>query len=168
MKSRKTFASLVALLLCAIAGNAVLVLANGGGGQRGGGLSSLRRALTQANATALTTDQETQITALITAYRDALPDDDGEAAEAARDAFDAAVLAGNAAAAQAQATIIANLAAARSSARLNAEATFEIAVLALLRTGGQLTPLVTQFGNDRVLSIIDGLIGGSAGSGGRH
>ena len=142
-------------------------VAAGPGGQHGGGLNSLRRAIAQANATALTTDQETQITALVTAYRNALPDDDDDAAlEAARDAFDAAVLAGNAAGAQAQATIIANLNAANTAARLNAEATFEIAVLALLRTGGQLTPLVTQFGNDRVLSLIDGLIGGSGG--GRH
>lgn len=156
-----------ALLLGVMAGQTILGLAAGPGGQRGGGLSSLRRAIAQANATALTTDQETQIAALVTAYRNALPDDDDdEALEAARDAFDAAVLAGNAAGAQAQATVIANLNAAQTAARLNAEATFEIALLALLRTGGQLTPLVTQFGNDRVLSLIDGLLGGSGG--GRH
>lgn len=155
-----------ALLLGAMASSSILALAAGPGG-RGGGLSALQRALSQANATALTTDQQTQIAALVTAYRNALPDDDDDTAlEAARDAFDAAVLAGNAAGAQAQARIIANLLAANSAARLNAEATFEIAVLALLRTGGQLTPLVTQFGNDRVLSLIDGLIGGS--NGGRH
>lgn len=156
----------MALLLGVMASSAILAFSAGPGGQRGGGLSSLRRAIAQANAPALTTEQETQIAALVTAYRNALPDDDDEALEAARDAFDAAVLAGNAAGAQAQTQIIANLNAANTTARLNAEAAFEIAVLALLRTSGQLTPLVTQFGNDRVLSLIDGLIGGS--SGGRH
>lgn len=165
MKSHGRLVAIALLLLGAVAGNAMLTLADGGG-PRGGGLSSLRRALTQANAPALTTAQETQIATLVTAYRDALPDDDDDALEAARDAFNAAVLAGNAAGAQAQATIIANLAAAHTRARLLAEAQFEIAVLALLRSGGQLNPLVTQFGNDRVLSIIDGLIGGGPGGGG--
>jgi len=75
------------------------------------------------------------------------------------------VLAGDQTAAQAQATTIANLTAAQTGARLAAEAQFEIAVLALLRTGGQLDPLVTRYGNDRILSLVETLIGRSPGRG---
>jgi Spy/CpxP family protein refolding chaperone len=166
MIRRGKMVAAAALILCAMFSSAVNVLANEGAPQRDA-LRSLRRALTEANATALTTDQETQINALITAYQNALPDNDDDALEAARDAFDAAVLAGNLAAAQAQATIIANRTAALASARLQAEAQFEVGVLATLRNGGQLTALVTEFGNDRVLGVIDSLLGrGLAGGGG--
>jgi Spy/CpxP family protein refolding chaperone len=164
----KTVAT-AALILCAMFGSAVNVLANAGQQQQRDPLRSLRRALTEANAAALTTDQETQITALITAYHDALPDDNNDALEAARDALNAAVLAGNLTAAQAQIAIIANQGASLTSARLLAETQFEIGVLAILRNGGQLTALVTGFGNDRVLGLIDSLIGHGLGGGpGRH
>jgi len=172
MIRRGKMAAAVALILCAMFSSAVNVLANQVQQQRDL-LRSLRRALTEANAAALTTDQETQINALITAYRDALPDDNDDALEAARDALNAAVLAGNLTAAQAQATIIANQTAALTRARLVAEAQFEIAVLAVLRNGGQLTALVTEFGNDRLLGLINSLIGRGLGGGfgggpGRH
>lgn len=161
MKSRKILASVVILLLGPTA--AAMVSPGHDVGQRDA-LSSLRRALAQAGATALTADQETQLNTLITNYRNAIPDND-DALEAARDAFDAAVLAGDQTAAQAQATTIANLTAAQTGARLAAEAQFEIAVLALLRTGGQLDPLVTRYGNDRILSLVETLIGRSPGRG---
>ena len=172
MIRRGKMAAAAALILCAMLSSSMNVLANEG--TQRDPLRSLRRALTEANAVALTTDQETQINALITAYRDALPDDNDDVVEAARDALNAAVLAGNLTAAQAQATIIANRTAALTSARLVAEAQFEIGVLAILRNGGQLTALVTEFGNDRVLGLIDSLIGRGLGGGfgggpgGRH
>jgi Spy/CpxP family protein refolding chaperone len=172
MIQRGKMVAVAGLILCAMFSSAIIVLAGEGGGQRDS-LRSLRRALTEASATALTTDQETQINALITAYRDALPDDNDDALDAARDALNAAVLAGNLTAVQAQATIIANLAAASTGARLVAEAQFEIGVLAILRNGGQLNALVTEFGNDRVLGLIDSLVGRGLGGGfgggpGRH
>lgn len=163
MKAQGRLAIFALLLLGVFASSTFLALAHDGGGPRGGGgVNSLRRALTQANAPALTTDQEAQINTLITTYRNALPDND-DALEQARDAFEAAVLAGNTAAAQMQAQNIANLIAAETRARLNAQAQFDIAVLNLLRNGGQLTPLVNTFGNDRVFSLISGLVNGPKG-----
>lgn len=153
------------LLLCAMVSSASPALAHDGG-QRDP-LRSLRRALTEADAPALTTEQETQLNTLITNFRAALPDEPDEMLEAARTAFNNAVLAGDLTAAQAQAQIIANRTAALANARLQAEAQFEIGVLAVLRSGGQLDPLVARFGNDRLLGLVDSLIGRSFG-GGRH
>jgi Spy/CpxP family protein refolding chaperone len=156
---------LTALMLCAI--TVFTAMAQTPNGPRRDPLGALKRAISEANAPALTTDQETQLNTLITAYKDALPDEPDAALEAARDAFDAAVLAGNLTAAQAQATIIANRTAELTNNKLRAEAVFEIGVLALLKNGGQLDPLVTKFGADRVLGLVDSLIGRSFG-GGRH
>src|SRR4029079_2770190 len=69
-------------------------------------LGFLKRAITEANAPALTTDQETQLTALITSFRNAEPKGPDEALQAAHKAFNAAVLAGDLAAAQAQVATI--------------------------------------------------------------
>lgn len=126
-------------------------------------LAQLKRAITDANAPTLTGTQETAINALITALRDAQPDDDDAALEAARDAYDAAILAGKLADAQAQATIIANRQAVLSKARMDGQAKFAIDVLAILNNGGQLAPLNTKFGADRVLGIVKSLAGGSGG-----
>jgi hypothetical protein len=128
-------------------------------------LRGLKRALTEANAPALTAAQETQLNTLITAYQDTLPDEPDAALEAARDAFDAAVLAGNLAAAQAQAAIIATRTAELTNNKLRAEAQFEIAALALLKSGGQYDPLVTKFGADRVLALVGSLVGHGFGGG---
>jgi hypothetical protein len=57
-----------------------------------------------------------------------------------------------------------------SNNRLRAEAKFKIDVLANLKTGGQLAPLVEKYGNDRVLAIVDSLAwrgGGHRGGGPR-
>jgi hypothetical protein len=137
-------------------------------------LAGLKRAITRANAPALTTQQETALTALITAYRDALPDGEDAQLEAARDAFEAAILARNATAAATAAQAIATRTAALTLARLQAEATFEIAVLNNLNSGGQLTPLTTAIGNEGVLRLVGSLAGGhgfggpGGGPGGHH
>lgn len=130
-------------------------------------LAQLKRAITQASAPTLTSIQETALTTLITAYKDAQPDEPDATIEAAREAYDAAILAGNLAAAQAQATIIANQSAALAKARLDAQAKFDIDVLAILSNGGQLSPLNTKFGADRVLGLVNSLAGhGGGGLGG--
>jgi hypothetical protein len=157
VKVRSKTVSLFALLICAALGSGSAARANGanGNGQRDA-LRSLRRAIAQADAPALTTAQETQLSALVTSYQEALPDESDEALEDARDAFRAAVLAGDLTAAAAQATIIANRTAALTSAKLQAEAQFLSGVLGVLRSGGQLDPLIAEFGSDRILSILGG------------
>jgi hypothetical protein len=157
MKSGNTFASGVILLLCMIACGATTAF--GTNGQQRDSLRSLRRAISEANATALTTEQEAQINTLITNYKAALPDDSDDTLDAAREAFDAAILAGDLTAAQAQTAIIANRTAALAAARLQAEAGFEIGVLASLKSGGQFDPLIAKFGNERVLGLVSSLIG---------
>ncbi len=156
---------ILVLMLCTIAGGATTDLAQNG--PQRDPLRTLRRAITEANAPALTADQETQLTTLITAYQDSLPDEPDTVLEAARDAFNAAVLAGNLSAAQAQATIIANRTAESTNTKLRSKAVFEIGVLAVLRSGGQLDPLVQAYTSERVLGLIDSLVGRSFG-GGRH
>lgn len=163
MRFQMRFAS-IGLLLCLFSAITITSFADQGTRDP---LSGLKRAISQANAPALTTQQETYLTALITAYKAALPDGSDDALEAAREAFDAAILAGNAAAARAQALIIANRTAALLSARLSAEITFEIGVLASLRSGGQLDALTTKYGSDRVLGIVRSLAGGGGFDGGR-
>ncbi|NOT63686.1 MAG: hypothetical protein HOP19_26025 [Acidobacteria bacterium] len=161
----KTFAMMVGLL----AMSAMMALAQGGRGGSGGTrdpLAGLKRAITQAEAPALTATQETAINALITAYRDALPDEADAALETARDAYEAALLAGNQTAANTAADQIAARQAVLSAARLKASAKLTLDILANLRTGGQLTALNTKFTAERVLSLVRSLAGGG-GFGGR-
>jgi hypothetical protein len=154
MKLRVRYASLSALLLC------LSVAATALAQTQRDPLAGLKRAITRANAPALTTQQETALTALITAYRDAQPDEPDAQLEAARDAFDAAILAGNATAAATAAQTIATRSAALTLAKLQAQAAFELAVRNNLNTGGQLTPLTTALGNEGVLRLLDSLAGG--------
>jgi hypothetical protein len=131
-------------------------------------LRGLKRALEQAGALALTTTQEEQLKTLIQTYRDSQTHEPSEALQAALDAYDAAILAGDQAAANAQAVIIANLRATALNAHLQAEATFKLAVIALLKTNGdQAGALRTKFGDDGFLRILDGLAGGHGGRSGR-
>lgn len=162
MKLQVKWLSIYMLLLCAIAGS---VTAFGQQPQRDP-LGQLKRAITQANAPVLTGTQETALTALIAAYKDAQPDEPDAALAAAHDAYEAALLAGKLADAQAQATIIANRSAVLNKARLDGQAKFVIDVLAILSNGGQLDPLKTKFGADKVLGLVQSLAGG--GFGGRH
>ena len=129
-------------------------------------LTGLKRAISQASAPALTTQQETDLTALITAYKSAQPDTEDTTLQTARDAFDAAIIAGNLTTAQTQADAIAARQAVLSAARLKLQAKFEIDVLTNLKNGGQLTPLITKFDEDRVLNLVRSLAGGGGGIGG--
>lgn len=154
-----------ALLVCTLLAN----LAFGASQQRSARdpLSFLKRALTEANAPALTTDQEAQLTTLITAFKAAQPDEPNQTLLDARTAFAAAVVAGNAAAAQTQAGIIAGLIAGENNTRLLALAKFGTDVTTILKNGGQLDYLVQKLSPERVLSFIESLAGaGGFGHGG--
>lgn len=157
MRFKVKSASLTALLLCVIVGSAALALAQR---PQRDALGFLKRALTEANAPALTADQETQLNTLFTNFRNAQPTTPDTALEAARTAYENAILAGDLTAATAQATIIANRTAALSATRLQAEAKFDIDVLQILRNGGQLAPLTQKVGSDHILGLVGSLIGG--------
>lgn len=166
MKQQVKWIGASMMLLCAIALSVTTAFAQPQRPSRDP-LSLLKRAITEANAPVLTGTQETELTALITAYKDAQPDEPDAELAAAHDAYDAAILAGNATAAAAQATVIANRIAVLGKARLDLQARFEIAVLAILSNGGQLEPLKTKFTADRVLNIVRSLAG-RGGPGGGH
>lgn len=119
-------------------------------------LAGLKRAISQAGAPALSTAQETALTTLLTDFRNAAPDGPDDALETAQDALQAAIVAGDLAAAQVQITIITTRTAQLQDARLQSQAKLSIAIIAILKTGGQYDLLVTKFGVDRVLGLIGG------------
>ena len=157
MRLQMRLVSVTVLLLCAMASSAIIATAQ----QRPqrDPLGFLKRAITEANAPALTSEQETQLKTLITDSRNARPTEPDEALQAARAAYNSAILAGDLATAQAQATIIANRTAELSATTLQAQAKFQIDVLNVLKSGGQLDPLKQKFG-DRLSGIIGFLAGG--------
>ncbi len=162
MKKQVKWIGTSIMLLCAIALSVSTTL----GQTQRDPLAQLKRAITQASAPTLTGTQETALTTLITAFKDAQPDEPDATIEAARDAYTAAILAGKLADAQAQATIIANRSAALNKARLDAQAKFDIDVLTILSNGGQLDPLNTKFTAERVLGLVSSLVGHGGGPGG--
>ncbi len=164
MRSLISILSMAALVLCAIVFNTSMAMAQST--IQRNPLRALKRAITEANAPALSTEQETQITALITQYQAALPDEPDEALQAARDAFNAALVAGDQAAAQTQAALIANRTAELLNARLNLEAQFTIGVFTVLKSGGQFDPLQQKFGDDRLLALVESLNNPHFGRGG--
>jgi hypothetical protein len=141
------------------------------GGRVSDPFTSLKRAITQAGAPALSTTQETALTALVSEFKAALPDEgDDDTLETAREAYDAAIIAGDLAAAQVQITIITTRMAQLQDARMQAQARYAIAALTVLKSGGQYDPLVAKYGSDRAVSLVMQLIGrggqGSDGPGG--
>src|SRR5262245_60940303 len=112
------------ILICAVAGGVIMAMAQ----QRPqhDPLGFLKRAITEANAPALSTDQETQLTTLITNFRSAQPKGPDEALEAAHKALAAAILAGDLAAAQLQIETIKTKGSELSAARMQAMAKFQI------------------------------------------
>jgi hypothetical protein len=140
------------LLVCKIVGGATMGLAQHG--QECDPLGFLKRALTEAGATALTSEQETQLNTLITNFRNAQPTAPDEALKAARTAYNDAILAGDLATAQAQVAIISSRTVALASARLQATATYLIDVLAVLKSGGQLDQLRQKLGDERLVGLM--------------
>lgn len=127
----------------------------------------LKKALEQAGAAALTTTQEEQLKTLIQTYRDNQSHEPSEEVQAAREAYDAAILAGNQVAANTQAVVLANLRAAAIASHLQAEAKFKLDVIAILQTNGdQAGALRTKFGDEGFLRILGGLTRSGRGPGG--
>ncbi|MGE0882179.1 MAG: hypothetical protein AB7P14_01425 [Blastocatellales bacterium] len=127
-------------------------------------LQRLKHALQLANAQALTTAQEDQLKTLIQQARDARPDEPDTALQAAHAALESAIFAGNQAAADAQATIIAGLTSAMVNNRVKEHSAFTIQAINVLRGNqGQLEGLVQKIGSSGVVNLMGSLVGGGPG-----
>ncbi len=128
-------------------------------------LARLNRALADAGAPALTTTQEQQLNALITTARSSRQGR-GPSAEvqAARTAYDNALLAGDTNTAVAQAAIIASATTSDLRARLEADANFVVQALNVLKSNGdQIGALQRSIGNAGLLRLVSSLAGGPGG-----
>ena len=126
-------------------------------------LARLKYALQEAGATALTSAQETTLSALITAFQTAhqTPPAPSTALQDARAAYDAAILNQDSAGAAAQAAIIASEQAANGLQRQIDVANFGIDVIKVLKSSGdQVTPLATRFGTSGAVRLVLSLAGG--------
>lgn len=126
-------------------------------------LARLKNALQEASATALTSAQETSLTALISNYQTAheTRPTPSTAEQNARNEFDNAILNQDSAGAAAQAAIIATEQGVNSIQRQKDLANFGIDVVKVLRSGGdQVSPLVTRFGSSGTVRLILSLAGG--------
>ena len=130
-------------------------------------LGFLKHAISQAGGPALTTQQETDLLALIESARPTPPGPDDDL-KLAHEAFATAVLAGDAATAQAQAAIIAARQAQFGATRLAAEAKFAVSAVGILKSGGQLSALLQASDQNRVVGLVRSLLGpgGFGGPGG--
>jgi hypothetical protein len=128
-------------------------------------LARLNRALTDAGAPALTTTQEQQLNALITTVRSSRQGrGPSPEVQAARTAYDNALLAGDTNTAVAQAAIIASAMTADMRARLEADANFVVQALNVLKSNGdQFGALQRSVGNAGVVRLISSLAGGPGG-----
>jgi hypothetical protein len=119
-------------------------------------LTHLKRALSAAGAPALTTQQEDQLNSLITAFQANRPKSGPDATiQAAQQAYDNAILAGDLAAAQVQVTALANQMTAHMTARLQVEAGLKVQIVNSLKTNGdQLNLLVQHFGAEKVSRML--------------
>src|SRR5438045_3158954 len=152
MDLRKKSVCVTVLLLCTIIGSATVAMAQGrmrrpdidqtqnGTRPQHDALGFLKHALTEANAPALTSQEETELNTLITNFRQAQPHGPDQTLQSAHTAYTNAILAGDLATANAQATIIANHTAALGTSRLQAEAKFDADVITILKNGGQFDP----------------------------
>ena len=119
-------------------------------------LATLKRAIGRASAPALSPAQEAALTRLIDEYKAAIPDEEwDEVEEAAEDAFEAAILAGDFAAAQVHATTYTTREAQLEYLKMEALARLSIGSIAVLKSGGQYAPLVRRFGTDRLLDLLE-------------
>ena len=146
----------------ALAGLSINAQPPGGRGPLGG----IERAIADANGPALTTDQETAISTLFKNFFESQKPTPNTDLDNAHKAYNAAVLNGDLATAQAQAQIIANLSSAQMASSLQARAKLLTDVIAVLKQGGQYAALQAKFG-DRLIGIIGGPGGrGPGGPGG--
>jgi Spy/CpxP family protein refolding chaperone len=153
-------------LFCMLAPPAVLAQM-GGPGMRDA-LAPLKHALSDAGAPALTSTQETQLNALITAFRSAHQPQADTVLQSAQRAYEAAILNGDNASAQAQADIIANETANISRTNLKDRAKLEIDALNVLKSNDdQVGFLLKRIGSSGLAHLLGSLAGaGGPGPGG--
>jgi hypothetical protein len=128
-----------------------------GTGQRNP-LAGLERALQAANAVALSSDQQTSITNLISQYKLVQPSSGNT------QGLEAAILAGTGTTDSADLAAITGNMTSNFQNRVN----FATQVALILKnnsTGDQLTPLVTKFGTSRTVQILESPVGGGFGAG---
>jgi hypothetical protein len=129
-------------------------------------LMPLKNALSSAGATALTSAQESSIRTLVANLRSSnTPPSPGSTATAARQAYEAAIITGQQAAAEAQIPAIVDEMLSSTTARLKKNAAFVINVLQVLDTT-QVSALVQQFGAGGVVRMVEMLAGGPGPGGG--
>lgn len=131
-------------------------------------LAGLKHVLTDAGAPALSAEQEQQLMQLIETARANHPkgpnETPNETMDAARRAYDNAIVAGNLAAANAQAAIIAQQISADVSTHLQAEAKFKIEALNVLKSNAnQITALTQRIGTEGLSHLLNSLAGGPGG-----
>ncbi len=161
---------LTAIALCMVAMLAGTALAQGRMGRMGQGqpqnlLMPLKNALQNAGAVALSSDQETKISTLITNFRAAnQPAAPSADVQAARLKYDDAILAGQTAVASAQIPILVANQTSQASSRLMSDAAFAMAVVQVL-TPDQVSTLVNRMGSGGVVRMVESLAGGPGGMG---
>lgn len=134
-------------------------------------LAGLKNALQNAGATALTSEQESSINALITTFRSTHQPSQNTAVQNAQSAYETAILNGDSATAASQAAIIANAQSADMAQRQADAAVFAIGFINILKTeSGQVDALIAKLGSSgfvrMVLSLVGGPGGGPGGPGG--
>jgi hypothetical protein len=164
---------LMTLVFCLGAASAAWAQMNRPGRQgigQGNPLMRLQAAIQRSGAPALTSDQQTDLQALIQNYqsaqRSAGPNSE---VQSARQNFQNAVLSGDASNAAAAADALAGAMATSLPKRLEALADFEVKALGILQRQGQASILQQQLGNDRFMALLESLAGGPgmmAGMGG--
>jgi Spy/CpxP family protein refolding chaperone len=131
-----------------------------GQGAQGNPLAMLQRSLQQAGAAALTSDQTTQLTSLITAFRSNQPKPGQDTVlTGARTALDSAILSGDTNGVSNAATTIAGEMSKIQYQQTVAEANFEISALAVLTTS-QVTALQTKLGTTGLVRVLGSMVGG--------
>ena len=130
-------------------------------------LAPLNHALLAAGASELTSEQESEIGALILEFRDAhrRPVQDADLPNA-RKAYEEAILNGDGAAAASQAEVIAQKQLENFVQRHKDEAAFAISVIGILSADpGQADALITQMGTGGFVRLVLSLVEGPGGPG---
>jgi len=173
MINRKQQLGMVVVMLAALAiaagsvwgqGRGPRFAANGQATTTRDPLAFLKQALNKAEAAALSSDQETKLNTLVTGFRNANKPAPDTNEQTARTNFVNAILAGDTTGANGYADQLATLLSTHQSARLKAEAGFQIQALQIL-TSDQFAALEKNIGKNGVLRVLQSLIGPGQGFG---
>jgi hypothetical protein len=129
-------------------------------------LAGLKNALEIAGAPALSSTQESSLTALIAEFRSAHKPPQNTALQTARTAYENAILSGDSATAASQAVVIGNTQSVEMVQRESDAAVFAINVVNILKTqSGQLDALISKMGSSGAVRLLMNLVGGPGGPG---